>query len=159
LLIAVLLLTSQTAAAIPGPLPDENGKFIGMEEYKGEPVLVYVAKLRETAESGDWEKKLTQSYPQLQYFIVADIDILIEPPEEFIAKILRGVVPKGVNVAIDMKSEWAKEYDLDTDTLCLVLFDAEHKLVGSYRGEADDKLVAEVEAKLATLFPATAETK
>jgi len=155
LLATVLMATPDQALAVPGSIPDQNGNPVGLDNYINEPVLVYVAKLHKVSESGDWEKELVESYPQLKYIIVADMGKKSDKGEKTIAGILRGVLPSKVDVAIDMQNEWAKEYDLDLDTISLLLFDADHELAAQFKGKVNDELLAEVEAELAKLFPAT----
>jgi hypothetical protein len=154
LLVTALMAMPDQALAVPGPVPDQNGNPVGLDNYKNEPVLVYVAKLHKVSESGDWEKELVKSYPQLKYIIVADIGKDSDSGEKTIEGILRTVLPKKVDVAIDMQNEWAREYKLDLSTISLLLFDAEHELAAQFQGTVNDELLAEVEAELAKLFPA-----
>jgi hypothetical protein len=155
LLAAATLATMGSAMAAPGPLPDQEGNLVGLDDHKNEPVLVYVAKLHKVSESGNWEKALIKSYPQLKYIIVADIGKDTDKGEKTIEDVLRTVLPKKVVVSIDMQNEWAKEYKLDLSTMSLLLFNADHDLAAQFQGKVNSETLARVEAELAKLFPAT----
>jgi len=154
MLAAVLMAMPDQALAVPDSLPDQDGNPVGLDNYKNEPVLVYVAKLHKVSESGDWEKALVKSYPKLKYIIVAEIGKDSDSGEKTIEDILRTVLPKKVDVAIDMQNEWAREYKLDLSSLSMLLFNADHELAAQFQGQINDELLTKVEAELAKLFPA-----
>jgi len=151
---ACALLLGSVAIAAPGLLRDQNGNEVGLDNFPGEPVLVYVASLRKTSQSGDWEETLSKSFPQHQFMIVADISSGFKSAENMIDDVLRNVLPVDVDVAIDADNLWKTEYDLKLGAINLLLFDADHELVFRHYGKADDEGLARVEAELAKLYPA-----
>ena len=162
LLRALALLLWLTVPAIslaePPPLKDQYDEISSLKDFTGQPVLVIVVTTRKLRWIGRWEKSLRAKIPELDSLRVADITD--EPPPEItaVSEMLRKRVPEGISIQIDMQNVWATEYQLDTSEPCLILFDAEHQVVATFRGRPKGALVNEVSNALQPYFPYTTET-
>ncbi len=72
-------------------------------------------------------------------------------PEGVVRK-LRGKVPAGVPVLIDMDGVWSSVYNLDTQEMNVVLFDREGRMVVRFGGKREaplvERIASEIESQL-----------
>lgn len=145
-----------TAAAAPPALPDQLGAEHGVADFAGETLLVIVVTARKAKHIGRWEQALRDDYPELRSLRVADVPDDPNADFEQVAAKLRKRVPENVSILIDMENQWARAYELDTEEPCLLLLDAEHNLITTFRGRAKRNRVQEVKAALQEYMPAAA---
>lgn len=153
---ALLLVCTVTLAAAPAALPDQFGVEHSAADFAGEPYLVIVVTARKAKHIGRWEEALRDEYPQLLSLRVADVPDDPNADYEQVAARLRKRAPENVSILIDMDNQWARNYELDTEEPCLLLFDAGHNLIESFRGRAKGNRVRDVKAALQEHMPAAA---
>ena len=89
---------------------------------------------------------------------IGDIDSSSEFVRHRVEGVLKRHVPKGVSVYIDPENTWQKEYKLNLDDPNVLIFDADHNLVKTFRGKPDDEALLEgVIAEAEKYFPQAAE--
>jgi hypothetical protein len=139
LLLASIL--AQTPSAVPppsawsSPLRDQTGELRSASDLAGEPVVVIVVALRRLRTVESWEEALQRHSPGLRTLLVADVPAS-DPPAEYgrIAERLTQRVPEGVRVLIDLDRLWAEEFELETSSPSLLLFDDAGGLSGTHTG-------------------------
>ena len=154
----LLLLAATTAGAALPALDDQYGEPGSLEDFSGQAVLVIVTSPRKLRWIGRWEAALRKEIPRLNSVRIADINEEPPPDPERVAEVLRKRVPPGVSILIDLDSEWAAHYQLDTGEPCLVLLDPGHREVARFRGRPKGKLVDEVLTALRDYFPTQADS-
>jgi hypothetical protein len=147
-IVATLLSLSGTlsaqATALPPALPDQFGATGALSDFPRAPVLVIVVSARRLRQVQRWEEALRSELPGLLSMRVADIDQQPQPQLDDVAGTLAKRAPAGVPILIDMDNEWARAFALNTREPCLLLFDANRKLVTQWRGRARAELVSAV---------------
>jgi len=139
-------------------LPDQYGQNGGLSDYAGEAVLAIVATPRKLRWIERWEAAIRAEMPGLMSIRVADVTDRPAPDYKKVADMLRKRVPEDISVLIDLQSQWANSYILETSEPCLVLFDSEHNIVAKFRGRPKGKLVNDVINTLRDYFPAADES-
>lgn len=153
----LLPLVVMNALAAPPPLPDQHGEPSGLADFTGQAVLAIVVTGRKLRQIERWEQQLRPDFPSLTSIRVADITEEPRPPMQQVADKISARAPDNVSILIDMENQWATEYDLDTDEPCLLLFDADHQVIGRFRGRAKKARVQEVAEQLTIHMPAAKE--
>ena len=141
------------ALASPAALQDQNGKSGGMEDFSGQPVIVFVTSLTQLEKLGKWEEALRPEVPDINSMDIGDIK---KPPDfvrEEVVKVLRKKLPEGVSVYIDDDNLWEKEYKLDLSEPNVLVFDAQHELIEQFSGKPAGKVLDDVIAAAKTQFP------
>ena len=153
MLAVALAIFSAAALAVPPPLQDQHGNEGGMANFAGKPVIVFVTSLTQLPKLGKWEEAIRPKLPAMNSLDIGDIDSSSKFVRKEVVKALNKHVPKGVSVYIDADNLWAKEYDLNLGDPCLLIFDAEHKLVKQFHGDPNEQLLDEVLAAAKPYFP------
>lgn len=115
---------------------------------------VFVVSARRLRRLKDWQRALDDRLDGVGFLRVADV-----PPEpgqapprfEDVAATLRKRVPEDVPVLIDVERGFARELDLDTREVNVLLFDASGRLAGRVRGRPTPDSVEQAAAQLLKL--------
>jgi hypothetical protein len=162
LLILLSLLACAAAhgaeAEQPPMLRDQYGQNSGLGDYSGAPVLAIVATPRKLRWIGKWEAAIRADIPELMSIRIADVTDRPTPDYQKVADLLRKKVPEDISVLIDLQSQWASHYTLDTGEPCLVLLDSNHSVIAKFRGRPKGELVNDVISALRDYFPAADES-
>ena len=149
-------LFASAALAVPGPLTDQYDKEGGMDKFSGQPVVVFVTSLRELPDLGAWEEAIRPSVPAFNSLDIGDINTSSGLVQKTVVAELKKHVPDGVSVYIDPENTWAKEYDLDLGEPCVLIFDANHELIETFRGKPKGELLENVISQIRKVFPPAA---
>jgi hypothetical protein len=139
--------------AVPAELMDQNGIKGGMADFSGKPVIVFVTSLTKMANLGKWEEAIRPKLPDINTMDIGDINSSSKFLLKELDKELAKHVPSGVRMYIDPKNIWAKEYKLDLGDPCVLIFDADHNLVKTFRGKPKGDLIDQAVAAAAPYFP------
>lgn len=164
----LLLLTNVSAAAFDafcdsdgvcsGELMDQNGKKGGLQDFSGKPVIVFVTSLTKMAELGKWEEALRPHFSKINTMDIGDINTSSKFILNELDKELKKHVPSDVRIYLDTQNVWAKEFSLDLSRPCVLIFNADHKMVAKFTGKPKGKVLDEVITAAAKYFPLKAES-
>jgi glucose/arabinose dehydrogenase len=129
-------------------LRDQFGNTNSLLRQRGSAVVAVVVSVRRLALIERWERDLSQRVPGIRFLNIADLPDDVPVDAERTAATLRKRVPDGVPVLMDPDRRWATSYALDTELPNLLVFDAEGRLLARFRGRWNDKLAAEVAARV-----------
>jgi hypothetical protein len=142
-----------SAFAIPAELMDQDGKKGGLQDFSGKPVIVFVTSLTEMAELGKWEEALRPKFSSINTIDIGDVNTSSKFILKELNKELKKHVPSGVRIYVDTQNIWAKEYSLDLFSPCVLIFNADHKMVAKFTGNPKGDVLDEVVAAAAKYFP------
>ena len=142
----------------PPMLQDQYGQNSGLGDYTGEAGLAIGVTPRKLRWIGRWEETIRAEMPGLISIRIADVTERPPPEHKKVADMLRKKVPEDISVLIDLQSNWANHYTLETSEPCLVLFDSDHHVVAKFRGRPKGELVNDVMDALRDYFPAADES-
>jgi len=170
-LLAPLLLSS-SLAAVPGAalqdaakkaaippaltveLRDQYGRGDSLVAHRGKPQVVFVVSAARLRRLKDWEVELDRRLEGVAFLRVADVPPEPgQPPPRFeeVAKALRKRVPEEVSVLIDLERRFARDLELDTREVNVLLFDAAGGWVGHLRGRPTPGNLDQVTTRLESL--------
>jgi hypothetical protein len=152
----VLLLVASTAGVVasgapqarptdPTPRPsaaaallrDQHGRTDSVAAHLGKPLAVFVVSARRLRRLKDWQRELDRRIEGVEFLRVADVPPERgQPPPSFeeVAAALRKRVPEDVPVLVDLERRFARELDLDTREVNVLLLDATGGSVARLRG-------------------------
>jgi hypothetical protein len=118
-------------------LRDQHGRADSVSAHLGRPLAVLVVSARRLRRLKDWQKELDRRVDGVGFLRIADV-----PPEpgepsprfEEVAARLRKRVPEDVPVLVDLERRFARELDLDTREVNVLLLDATGGSVARLRG-------------------------
>jgi len=126
-----------TPPALTAELRDQYGRPDSFAAHHGRPRVVFVVSARRLRRLKDWEARLDRRLEGVVFMRVADVPPEPgQPPPRFedVAATLRKRVPEEVPVLVDMERLFARDFEIDTRELNVLLFDAAGGPVGKVRG-------------------------
>jgi hypothetical protein len=149
---------SRPRAAVPASfdagLRDQHGREDSVAAHLGRPLAVLVVSARRLRRLKDWQKELDRRVDGVDFLRVADVAPEPgDPPPRFedVAATLRKRVPEEVPVLIDLERRLARELDLDTREVNVLLLDASGGSVGRLRGRPTPETLEQATARLLAL--------
>lgn len=125
-------------------LRDQFGQVDSLARLRGAPAVVVVVNVRRLSMIERWERDLSARVPGLRFLNVADLPADAPVDLARTAAMLRKRVPAGVSVLMDAERRWATGYALDTAVPNLLVFDADGRFTGRFRGRWTETLALEV---------------
>jgi|GEM_PF-1715798 len=152
---SALVLTAMctSAFAVPAELMDQDSKKGGLQDFSGQPVIVFVTSLTTMAYLGKWEEAIRSKLPDINTMDIGDIDTSSKFILSELSKELEKHVPSGVRIYLDSQNIWAKEYNLNVGEPCVLIFNADHQLVEKFRGYPKGDLLDQVVGAAGKYFP------
>ena len=144
---------SMAVFAVPAELMDQDGKKGGLQDFSGKPVVVFVTSLTEMAELGKWEEAIRPKFSSINTMDIGDVNTSSKFILNELNKELKKHVPSGVRIYVDTQNIWAKEYSLDLFSPCVLIFNADHKMVAKFTGNPKGDVLNDVVAAAAKYFP------
>ncbi len=131
------------AAALAATLRDQHGRPGGFEPTDGQPTVVFVVSAARLKRLRDWEAGLRRRFEGLRFVRVADVPPSRPPARyEDIAGRLRAHVPREVSVLVDLDRVWATGFEVDSQQVNLLVFDAAGRLAGQLAGSPTPERLA-----------------
>jgi hypothetical protein len=170
--IAVVLLAGATLAIAPAaeaqtvaqrvPVPaaptaelrDQYGRGDSLAAHRGKPQVVFVVSAPRLRRLKDWEVELDRRLEGVGFLRIADVPPEPgQPPPRFedVAKALRRRVPEEVSILIDLERRFARDLELDTREVNVLLFDAAGGWIGHLRGRPTPENLDQVTTRLESL--------
>lgn len=137
--------------ALTAQLVDQHGRTDSIAAHEGEPRVVFVVSAQRLRRLRDWEQELDRRLSGIRFLRVADVPSQSqEPPARYedVAATLRKRVPEAVSVLIDTERRFARDFELDTLEVNLLLFDAKGGWIGHLRGRPTPENLERVTARL-----------
>jgi hypothetical protein len=141
-------------AALTAELRDQHGRADSLAAHRGKPLVVFVVSAPRLRRLKDWEVELDRRLEGVGYLRVADVPPEPgQPPPRFedVAKALRRRVPEEVSILIDLERRFARDLELDTREVNVLLFDAAGGWVGHLRGRPTPENLDQVTTRLESL--------
>jgi len=124
-------------AALTAALRDQHGRTDSVDAHLGRPLAVFVVSARRLRRLKDWQRELDRRIEGVEFVRVADVPPERgQPPPSFedVAATLRKRVPEEVPILVDLERRFARELDLDTREVNVLLLDAGGGSVARLRG-------------------------
>lgn len=118
-------------------LRDQHGRTDSVAAHFGRPLAVFVVNARRLRRLKDWQRELDRRIEGVEFLRVADVPPESgQPPPSFedVAATLRKRVPEEVAILVDLERRFARELDLDTREVNILLLDAAGSSVAHLRG-------------------------